>query len=38
MHPAIRPLAMGKIVGQTELFKIGIATGLVEGKIWIQTC
>ena len=28
---------MGKIVGQTVLFKLAMATGLGEGKPWIQT-
>ena len=28
---------MGKIVGQTEFSSFGIATGLGEEKLWIQT-
>ena len=28
MNPAILPLAVGKIKGQTELFSLGIVTGL----------
>ena len=28
----------GQIVGQTELFNLGMATGLGEGKLWIATC
>ena len=28
----------GRIVEQTELFNFGVATGLGEGKLWIQTC
>ena len=32
MHPTILPLGMGKIVGQKELFSLGMATGLGEGK------
>ena len=30
--------SMGKIVGRTGLFNLCIATGLGEGKLWIQTC
>ena len=33
MTPAILPPAMGRIVGQTRLFHLGIATGLGEGKL-----
>ena len=29
--------AMGKIVGQTGLFILGMVTDLGEGKLWIQT-
>ena len=32
MNPTILCLAMGKIVEQTPLFGLGMATGLVEGK------
>ena len=28
----------GKIIGQTGLFSLGIATGLAVRKLWIQTC
>ena len=28
----------GYIVGKTVLFELCIATGLEEGKLWIQTC
>ena len=38
MHPPILTLAMGKIVGKTGLFNLDMATGLGEGKLWIQTC
>ena len=37
MNPTILLPAMGKIVGQTELFNLGMATSL-EGKLWLQTC
>ena len=37
MNPTILPPTTGKIVGQTEIFSFGMATGL-EGKLWIQTC
>ena len=30
--------AFGQIAEQTELFNIGMATSLGEGKLWIQTC
>ena len=36
MNPTNLPPAMGKIVGQTMLFKIGKATGPEEGKLWFQ--
>ena len=29
---------MGKIVGQTRLFKLGIANGLEPGKLEIPSC
>ena len=32
MNSTIFPPAMGKIVGQTELFSLDMATGLEEGK------
>ena len=35
MHPLILFPAMGKIVGQTELFNLGMATDLGEEKLWI---
>ena len=37
INPTILPLAIGKI-GQTELFIFVMATGVKEGKLWIQTC
>ena len=37
MNPTILPPSMGNIVGQTGLFSLGMATGLGEGKHWIQT-
>ena len=37
MNPIILPPAMGKIVGQTKFFSLGEATGLGEGKLWIET-
>ena len=37
MNPIILPLAMGKIVVQTSFFRLGEATSLGEGKLWIQT-
>ena len=33
INPTILPPAMHKIVGQTELFKLGMATGLGVGKL-----
>ena len=36
MNPIILPLAMGKIVGQTDFFSLDEATSLGEGKLWIQ--
>ena len=36
MIPTILPPTMGKIVGQTRLYNVGMATGLGEGKLWIQ--
>ena len=38
MNPAIPPPVIGKIVGQTEFFSLGMTTGQGEGKLWIQTC
>ena len=38
MTPIILPPAMGKIVGQTMFCRLGEATSLGEGKLWIQTC
>ena len=32
MNTSILPQAMGKIVGQTELFNLGMATGLRAGE------
>ena len=32
------PSCYGYIVGQTELFNLGMATGLGEEKLWILTC
>ena len=36
MNPTILPPAMGKIVGQTELLRLGVAIGLGEGKPCFQ--
>ena len=33
MKPIILPPAIIKIVGQTELFNLGMVTGLREGKL-----
>ena len=33
MNPIILPLAMGKIVGETEFFSLGEATSLGKGKL-----
>ena len=33
MHLTILPPAMGKIVGQTGLFKLGVATRRGKGKL-----
>ena len=33
MNPTILTSAMGKIVGQIELFSLGMATGLGKGKL-----
>ena len=30
--------AMGEMVGQTEIFSLGMLTSLGEGKLCIQTC
>ena len=38
MNLIILPPAIGKFVGQTGLFNVSVATGLGEGKLWIQTC
>ena len=38
IDPTILPQAMGKIVGQPGFFNLAMATGLGEGKLWIQTC
>ena len=32
MNPTILPPAIGKLAGQTNLFNLGMATGLGEGK------
>ena len=37
MNPTILPHSMSKTVEETMLFNFGMATGLDEGKIWIQT-
>ena len=37
MNPISLPLAMDKIVGQTDLFSLGMTTSQGEGKLWIQT-
>ena len=37
MNQTILYLAMSKIIGQTGLLSLDIATSL-EGKLWIQTC
>ena len=36
MNPTILPSAMGKIVGQTGLFNLGMATCLGEGKLCLK--
>ena len=33
MNPTTLPLTMGKTVGQTRLFSLGMVTGLGEGKL-----
>ena len=33
MNPTVLPPATAKIVGQTELFSLGMVTGLGEGKL-----
>ena len=38
MNPTILPSPMDRIVEQIGLFNYDIATGLGEGKLWIQTC
>ena len=35
MNTSVLPAAMGRIVGQIDLFCLGLASGLGE-KIWIQ--
>ena len=35
MNPIIFVQAMGKVVGQTDLFDLGIAPALWERKIWV---
>ena len=37
MNPTTLPPAIRKIVEQTVVFNLGMATGLGEGKFWIQT-
>ena len=37
MNPTILSPAMGKLVGQTELVDLNMASGLGEGKLCIQT-
>ena len=36
-NPTILPPVMGKIVDQTRLSSLGMATDLAEGKLWFQT-
>ena len=36
MNPTIPPPAMDKIVGKTEIFNFGMATGLGEGKLHLK--
>ena len=39
MNPTILPPAiLSPEVGQTGIFNLGMATGLGERKVWIQTC
>ena len=38
MNSTILPSTVGKIVGQTELLSLGMATSLGEGKLRIQNC
>ena len=38
MNPTVLQKAMGKIVGQTGIFSLDMATSLGEGKRLIQTC
>ena len=36
MNLTILPPSMVRIVGQTELFNLGTATGIGEGQFWIK--
>ena len=38
MNPTILPPARGKIVGDTGIFNLDMATGTAEGKLWIPIC
>ena len=38
MKPTIRLLVMAKKVGGTIIFKLGMATGLGEGKLLVINC
>ena len=38
MNPAILPPAMGKIVEQTRLFNLVMATSLGEKRLFIKFC
>ena len=38
MNPTILALTMGKIVGQTKIFSLGMANGQRDGKLFIQIC
>ena len=35
MNSYVSLTSIGKIVGQTELFNLGVASGQGEGKLWI---
>ena len=37
-EPNYFPTNYGWIVGQTDLFNVGMATSLREGKLWIENC
>ena len=37
MNLIILPSAMGKIVGQIEIFNFGMPSGQRDGKLWLQT-